>query len=319
MTAQEWIHRYVAQVGSLLPTKDRVDVELEIRSLIQDELEARMQGRPADEQTALVVIQQFGSPQQIAARYGAQQHLIGPRLYPTFLTVLGIVLAVSIAIYSFGVVIDVGARGAQPDLGEILGGFFNTIFQAAGILVLVFALIERFAGHELAKAKESWDARSLPSAEESDRVKWGETIANIAFTLVAIVVFNFYLDDLGRFYAQGSGWVSVPIFAQEFLRFVPWFTAIWVADALLSLVVLARGTWQPLTRLLQIMVKAASLVILIMLVLDGSVLAFPPAEIGMKVVLAIAIAATIVEILKMGWRLLSPGRSAPETIAPLTR
>ena len=58
MNAQEWIDRYVNAVGSALPVRERGDVEAEIRSLIQDELEARdvTNLEDADEATVLADI-----------------------------------------------------------------------------------------------------------------------------------------------------------------------------------------------------------------------------------------------------------------------
>ena len=56
-TGTDWIDRYVNEVGRRLPPKQRVDVQQEIRSLIEDEVAGRLQAAFADSQVAAV----FGS------------------------------------------------------------------------------------------------------------------------------------------------------------------------------------------------------------------------------------------------------------------
>ena len=60
------IDRYVTEVGQNLPRKERADLEAEIRSLIEDTLEARSQaeGRAADENLMVEVLKEFGPPRR---------------------------------------------------------------------------------------------------------------------------------------------------------------------------------------------------------------------------------------------------------------
>jgi hypothetical protein len=100
MNAQEWIDRYVNAVGEALPLRERGDVEAEIRSLLQDELEARgVALDDPDEQTVLSVLEQFGRPEDLAARYAPPRVLIGPTLFPIFRLVTTIVLLVLVGVW----------------------------------------------------------------------------------------------------------------------------------------------------------------------------------------------------------------------------
>src|SRR5690606_35950273 len=121
----------------------------------------------------------------------------------------------------------------------------ESLFYAGGIFVLIFALIER--SHSPAAAKESaigeWDPRSLPEIEDPTRVKTGDVILEMAFTLAALIWINFYLDRLGFYRVPGEGWRTFDIFSPEFRQYVPLLTIWWGLDLLLKVVLLARGRW----------------------------------------------------------------------------
>jgi hypothetical protein len=126
----EWIDRYVNEVGRRLPANQRADVEREIRSLIEDEVADRLdaaeeQGgsQPDGEATVLAVLQQFGAPGEMAAKYQAPRYLIGPAMFPVYQIVLGIVLAVTVGANLLGLVVAAGTGGVQP-LTQTLGNLF---------------------------------------------------------------------------------------------------------------------------------------------------------------------------------------------------
>ena len=90
------IDRYLAAVSDILPAKQRKDTVTEIRSLIQDALDDRSktEGRAPDDEMMADVLKQFGPPEKIVAPYLPEKYLIGPRLFPTFILVLRIVLPI---------------------------------------------------------------------------------------------------------------------------------------------------------------------------------------------------------------------------------
>ena len=90
------IDTYVSEIGRHLPKKTRADIEAEIRSILQDMLDERCQktGKPVDEEMTLDVLKIYGTPEIVASTYVGERYLIGPRLYPVFITVLRIALMV---------------------------------------------------------------------------------------------------------------------------------------------------------------------------------------------------------------------------------
>ena len=90
MGAMELLDRYIYDVGRRLPAKQREDIEKELKSLLLDALEARTGGAEPTEADMAAVLKEFGSPEEVAARYAGERYVIGPRLYPTYRMVLGI-------------------------------------------------------------------------------------------------------------------------------------------------------------------------------------------------------------------------------------
>src|SRR5512139_1826468 len=94
--AMNLIDRYVIEVGKHLPRKNRQDIQRELRSTLEDMLADRSEasGQPVDEAMTIALLKEYGSPEKVAASYTPTRYLVGPRLYPLFLMVTQIVVAV---------------------------------------------------------------------------------------------------------------------------------------------------------------------------------------------------------------------------------
>ena len=124
-----------------LPRKNRLDIETELRSTLEDMLEDRSQGtgRPADEALAAELLQEYGAPRKVAATYQAHPYLIGPRMFPTYTLVLKITLfAVALGLTIATVVSVVGSNMTSPELLQELVDFVATLVSA---LVAAFAAL----------------------------------------------------------------------------------------------------------------------------------------------------------------------------------
>jgi hypothetical protein len=308
MQNSQWVDRYVQEVGRLVPAKKRNDIELEIRSLIEDELDALPHGDPAATEAAtLEILRSFGRPSTMAARYGATQVLIGPALYPTFVVVLRIVIAVMFGLSLLGVAVAIAVDGAPVSLFDTLGNLMASIFQGAGVVVLIFAILERINGVQDAAQSAQWDPRSLPPVEVGDRIKWGEMVTEITFSILAIVFFNFYLGTLGGFWSNGE-WNRIELFSDAFKAFVPWFTVLWSLQILLAVAVMLRGRWEILTRLANIALSVAGLGIIALMLAGDPLAAWPPLEPAFGVTLVVVAVFTVIDIVKDALALLNRRR-----------
>ena len=309
MQPKEWIDRYVNEVGRRLPGKQRADVELEMRSLIEDELDALE--RTAEEPDVLAVLAQFGPPDEMAVRYGAPDYLIGPVLLPVFRLVAGLVLTIQAAVILFALAVNAGVGGALNNPFETLAGTAGSLLQTFGMIVLIFALVERFGQVQSKQETKAWDPRTLPAVEDRDRIKVGELIASMIFLTVLIVLFNAFPNwtAVMRF---GEDGMVVPIMSATFWAFGPWLTLVWTAEVVLKAVVLVQGRWRVATRVAYIIISGAGLLILLgMLTAPESLLVFAPADPGLRVGLAVIFTFAAIEIVQQVYRLIMSGRSAP--------
>jgi hypothetical protein len=295
----------------MLPAAQRADVEMEMRSLIEEEVDARAGaggsiGEKANDEVVLDVLRTFGRPAQIAGRYGAQQYLIGPALYPIFMTVLRIVLAVMVGVTLLGLAVEVGVDQTQPSIAEAIAGLFSALVQGGGMVVLVFALIERFNRAALEKefAAGEWDPRSLPEVEDRERVKIVDTVASIAFTVVALILFNFYLDRLGFYIVPGEGVHRFAVFSPAFRQYVPLLTVWWGLDLALNVMLLARGRWVAWLRWAELAIQVIGLAVVLRMLTGPALAAWEPLEPAFRVTLGIMLVATLVDAGKHVYALL---------------
>ena len=88
MNKNEQIERYVYAVVRQLPAKQRGDIELELKSLINDMLEERCGDVTPTERDVNVVLAELGKPSELAARYDpdggtlSDRSQILPQIYP---------------------------------------------------------------------------------------------------------------------------------------------------------------------------------------------------------------------------------------------
>ena len=96
MNANDVIESYVTEVAVKLPRKQRNDVGFELRSLLHEELQSKADaaGREADAGRATELLQAFGWPADVAARYRPALTIIDPADGQRFLRTTAIGLAI---------------------------------------------------------------------------------------------------------------------------------------------------------------------------------------------------------------------------------
>ena len=245
------IDAYVASVGESLPEKGRADIEAEISSTLQDMIDARAESenRTPDDDMVCAVLQEYGEPGKVAASYREPRYLIGPRLFPAFVTVLKIILAVLGALALAGVVYTLTRLGTVPldtilrEGIDALAKYLSTAVTVFGNVVLIFAILELVLPRVGRKAK-AWDPRSLLGYTPVDAIEPAGLAADIAFCAFAIVLFNFYPNWVGVFYKQGTGLVqSGTILSSYFFSLLPWLTIAWAGKIAVDVALLAKGSW----------------------------------------------------------------------------
>ena len=225
----ETVERYIYAVTHNLPEKARLDVELELRGLIEDLLETRTQGKapsPDDVDRTLV---ELGDPAELAKEYGGKQrYLIGPGLFDSYLKVLRIVGAVALTLVGVGSVIK--AFITPPDIVtfivQFFGSFIGASFQVFAWVTLAFAAAQYFREDDLqGMAKKEWTPADLePIPDRARQIATGEPLVSMGF---AILFLALYLTPqrLGVIQiAAGSVPTVIPIIDPVMVpRFLPLF------------------------------------------------------------------------------------------------
>ena len=108
------IDRYVHAIRTHLPRKERDDIAAELREILQSQVEAEAadRGRPLAEEEVATILKRCGSPESVAARYGAREHLIGPAVFPHY------VLSVKIVLWILVPLLSLWAAGTALMAGE---------------------------------------------------------------------------------------------------------------------------------------------------------------------------------------------------------
>lgn len=283
------IDLYVSQVGKRLPLRSRKDIEAELRSTLQDMLEdhSRKAGRPADEAMESELLKEYGSPEKVAATYRQTQYLIGPTLYPFFVRVLQIVLAVLTVVLLITQGIELTSQHLQGldllgGIGKMLAMVLGADLQAFGNIALVFAILERVLPPSEQesfqdKEKTEWDPASLVKEAEKPEVKLWDPITSILFTIAAMVLFNLYPQLIAVSFVRSGAWISIPVLTEAFFRWLPYMNVLWVLTIALNLVLIRQGRWQPVTRWASVALHLIAIGITFGLLSGPSIISLSPA------------------------------------------
>lgn len=159
------LDRYLNTIRWNLPRGSKADdILAELRDVIGARIEDReeMLGRPLYEGELSGLLRDFGHPLVVAARYGTQQSLIGPDLFPFYWFSLKVVLAICLVI---GLISDAThvVAGGEPLIRGLVhgfGGLWWSLLANAGLVTLIFAVLERTGW--LSGYLEKWKPEQLP-------------------------------------------------------------------------------------------------------------------------------------------------------------
>ncbi|MFO7694436.1 MAG: hypothetical protein R6V57_15225 [Vicinamibacterales bacterium] len=265
------INRYAHEVGQYLPHRLRADVEAELRSLLTDSVEerARLAGVPADEGLAATVLREFGTPKDAAARYSPEpQYLIGPRLYPSYVTAVKVMIPILAALTLAGVAGQFRHAVEPPSVVPFIratGGLLWSALVNLGIMTLIFALVERSMRRSEANGK-AWDPSSLPQVDDPDRISYFGRIFSLYIIAALALLFNLFPDGVAVHVFRNDEASVYPLLTPAFSRHMPLINAWWLLAFVFNLAVLRDGHWTRPTRWADFGLEVGSAVILLLIV-----------------------------------------------------
>lgn len=209
--ARSVLDRYVYAIQRLLPRAQRDDIASELREILQsqvDDEEAQTQRALHDEEIR-AILKRFGQPREVASRYGSQQYLIGPEIFPSYVMSVKVVLWVLVPLTLFMVLMTV--LTAEQDF---LSRLAHTLWTALsigllnlGIVTLLFVYVGRAAAGNL--NVDDWDLDDLPEvpSDPSAPVPTSERIGSLVGS-VLMLCWWLGLNTLAR---RLFGWDPLPI------------------------------------------------------------------------------------------------------------
>jgi hypothetical protein len=245
------------------------DVIAELRDVIASRVEdcEESLSRPLDRDETSAILRDFGHPLVVAARYGTQQWLIGPDLFPFYLFSLKVVVALSALLLVISAVADAAFSGhVTLALIHSANGAFWTLLGNAGLVTLIFAVIERTGW--LADHLKQWKPEALPDLRDfavKPHKAW-ESVFEIAVGI--------------GFILWWAGLIHVPLIYTDIrgltLTPAPIFTTLWapilalmIARLIYTLVQFLRPRWRSARAVLSVATAAGWLTVLALIYRAG--------------------------------------------------
>jgi hypothetical protein len=235
--------RYVAETLRGIPQKQRADIEAELRTLVADAIDDRLDSGTPPAEAESAVLTELGSPRRLAASYTDRPlALIGPDLYLDYLRALTVLLSTIVPLWFLlqGVTTFVAGSTALESFGSALVGAIETGVAIAFFVTLVFAIVERSRGVR-ARAKAAWHPSGLP--EVRDRRGYFAELVGGSIFLVVIASVLLVLQADGSGPIEAGLWASGTFYVALFYAIVSisshvltWYTGASAATALATIV-----------------------------------------------------------------------------------
>jgi len=189
----ELLDRYLQAVRFWLPRTDRQeDLLAELGEDLRSQIEEKETelGHPLSRDEMAAILKRCGSPMVVASRFGPKRYLIGPALYPIYTFVLKMVLfwiLVPVFVFILGPVNLANSPGKWGlAMANTIGQLWSGLFIAAGIITLVFAILERT--HTIAAMECKWDPLRLPPVRKQERKpSFGRTVSELIFAVFGLI------------------------------------------------------------------------------------------------------------------------------------
>lgn len=265
--AESWLYRYERSFARYLPLRGKKDIQKEFHSHILDDLDMKYGDNEVDEEVIKEYLQGLGSPRCKAQAYKDVQSLMPDEVYPVFKMVSSIVLLVLTLVLTILAGFDMAVNGITiKGFLVLVSELFTGLTSALGVLLLVFICIGRCSKNadwsEL-KDEEIWSPDLLPEKEYPDKFPLGETIAELVFTCVGIIIFLFFPQIIGIHSFSDGIHTMTPVLSQAFWQMLPLFMIRWFAGALFDILLIVKKQWSLPYRLTDLLLRAFSFGILI--------------------------------------------------------
>ncbi|MBZ5749499.1 HAAS signaling domain-containing protein [Metabacillus rhizolycopersici] len=276
------IEVYIQEVTRRLPEKNRGDIALELQSTIEDMLPENY-----SEQDVKAALAQLGSPAMLASGYlDRPMHLIGPRYYDVYMTLLKMILPIAAAIalitmISINVVEYDGEVAVLAVIitmiGEGIWGILSTSVQVFFWLTIIFTILERIdTGREqtpLTTNFKKWspdDLKNILYIPKKKAISNGEVFASLLWTAIWATIYFNAANLLGVYEKGKEGLMFVlPTFNQEVLNaYWPFVVAVTVLEVGLAITKMISGRWTKKLAIFNVVYQLVVAIVFIIMISD---------------------------------------------------
>tara|TARA_B110000444_G_C18800230_1_gene577035 strand:- start:541 stop:1479 length:939 start_codon:yes stop_codon:yes gene_type:complete len=188
LTKKSPLDRYIADVKSYLPAKNRADIVEELRANLTEKLADRFEDSGSDlsEQAEIALLSEFGHPLRVAAEYqGESRALIGPILYPFYrMSIIGSLIVSSCVLLSLNLL----EIFFHMDLGDVSRPwvFVNIYIYIIGVITIGYVLTELLM--ERHNYLDSWEPDAFEKPDNALANAWGALISCIVAVTILVIL-----------------------------------------------------------------------------------------------------------------------------------
>lgn len=215
--------RYVAATLRSVPRRQRADIDAELRALIADGVEDRLEAGATAQAAERDVLIGLGEPRRLAAGYADRSlSLIGPGYYLDYVRILTVLVSTISPVWFIvlGITTFAGGESVLVSFGAAAWGAVEIAMTVAFVTTVVFAIVERTSRRAVKTAV--WDPAVLPGVPDRRRYLWG-LVAGVVMTVVvasAAVLFQTLATTDGHPPLQPALWDSGVLYVALFFAIV---------------------------------------------------------------------------------------------------
>ncbi len=242
-----WIDAYIEEVVKHVPANRRES----LAESLQQEIKTKLPADPTETEMKRV-LEEMGHPAAVAAQYKEGQYLIGPGMFPLYVSIVKLVVPIVMAVVFFGLVIaniPTFSGPILPTVGTFLTNVFDTLWNVGIQLVfwitLIFFLVERYAPQGSKAPVMKWDVNTLRERERGGRISKFDAGFGLFWTAVWFGVYVNAERLIGIYESTAEGFTMVtPVFNQSFLFDVIWlFLLVVLLQVVLGVWKWIKGRW----------------------------------------------------------------------------
>lgn len=270
MKPNDVIETFVADVMRRVPGMERNDIGLELHGLLTDMLDERAadSGHAADDAMVLAMLREFGTPDEVAARYRPPGIVIIPAEQTrrfAVLSLLGIALQWALTLPR--------VFHGQPIVAWWFSWGLGALWWPGFLAMMALAAV---GVREMGLTRSAWRPRHV----DSDRINRGVLCLGLAwlvigagFVLCLPWIVRVMPDPLPRIFA----------FDNDFLLGRAWpVVLLWLDNFLIRLIVLIQGRWTPRLRQIDLATSVVWLALLSWWLMAGNIFQTPATDAGAK-------------------------------------